>query len=208
MSGRFITLEGGEGAGKSVNLEWVAERLRQRGKTVRVTREPGGTELAERIRQVLLAPSEEPMADTTELLLVFAARAQHLDALIRPALACGEWVLCDRFMDATWAYQGAGRGLDRDAIAILERLVLAGVTPDHTLLFDVPVEVGLARAGKRGELDRIEQESRDFFQRVRDCYLQRARNEPGRFVQVDATRPLEQVREHLSAWVDAITEGA
>lgn len=208
MSGRFITLEGGEGAGKSVNLEWVAERLRQRGKTVRVTREPGGTELAERIRQVLLAPSEEPMADTTELLLVFAARAQHLDALIRPALARGEWVLCDRFMDATWAYQGAGRGLDRDAIAILERLVLAGVTPDHTLLFDVPVEVGLARAGKRGELDRIEQESRDFFQRVRDCYLQRARNEPGRFVQVDATRPLEQVREHLGAWVDAITEGA
>lgn len=98
MSGRFITLEGGEGAGKSVNLEWVAERLRQRGKTVRVTREPGGTELAERIRQVLLAPSEEPMADTTELLLVFAARAQHLDALIRPALARGEWVLCDRFM--------------------------------------------------------------------------------------------------------------
>ncbi|ARB46233.1 dTMP kinase [Alloalcanivorax xenomutans] len=208
MSGRFITLEGGEGAGKSVNLEWVAERLRQRGKTVRVTREPGGTELAERIRQVLLAPSEEPMADTTELLLVFAARAQHLDALIRPALARGEWVLCDRFMDATWAYQGAGRGLDRDAIAILERLVLAGVTPDHTLLFDVPVEVGLARAGKRGELDRIEQESRDFFQRVRDCYLQRARNEPGRFVRLDATRPLEQVREHLGAWVDAITEGA
>ena len=148
------------------------------------------------------------MADTTELLLVFAARAQHLDALIRPALARGEWVLCDRFMDATWAYQGAGRGLDRDAIAILERLVLAGVTPDHTLLFDVPVEVGLARAGKRGELDRIEQESRDFFQRVRDCYLQRARNEPGRFVRLDATRPLEQVREHLGAWVDAITEGA
>ncbi|SOC20963.1 thymidylate kinase [Alloalcanivorax xenomutans] len=208
MSGRFITLEGGEGAGKSVNLEWVAERLRQRGKTVRVTREPGGTELAERIRQVLLAPSEEPMADTTELLLVFAARAQHLDALIRPALARGEWVLCDRFMDATWAYQGAGRGLDRDAIAILEQLVLAGVTPDHTLLFDVPVEVGLARAGKRGELDRIEQESRDFFQRVRDCYLQRARNEPGRFVRLDATRPLEQVRECLGAWVDAITEGA
>ena len=207
MSGRFITLEGGEGAGKSVNLEWVAERLRQRGKTVRVTREPGGTELAERIRQVLLAPSEEPMADTTELLLVFAARAQHLDALIRPALARGEWVLCDRFMDATWAYQGAGRGLDRDAIAILERLVLAGVTPDHTLLFDVPVEVGLARAGKRGELDRIEQESRDFFQRVRDCYLQRARNEPGRFVRLDATRPLEQVREHLGAWVDAIRTG-
>ncbi|KAF0802163.1 dTMP kinase [Alcanivorax xiamenensis] len=208
MSGRFITLEGGEGAGKSINLEWVAERLRQRGKTVRVTREPGGTELAERIRQVLLAPSEEPMADTTELLLVFAARAQHLDALIRPALARGEWVLCDRFMDATWAYQGAGRGLDLAAIATLERLVLAGVAPDYTLLFDVPVDVGLARAGKRGELDRIEQESRDFFQRVRDCYLQRARNEPDRFVQVDATRPLEQVRQRLGAWVDAITEGA
>ncbi|MEP4523647.1 MAG: dTMP kinase, partial [Alloalcanivorax venustensis] len=117
MSGRFITLEGGEGAGKSSNLAWLAERLRDAGVAVTVTREPGGTDLAERIRQVLLDPGPEAMDDTTELLLVFAARAQHLAALIRPALARGEWVLCDRFMDATWAYQGAGRGLDRERIA-------------------------------------------------------------------------------------------
>ncbi len=128
MTGRFITLEGGEGAGKSSNLEWLAGRLRDAGVAVTVTREPGGTDLAERIRAVLLDPGPEPMADTTELLLVFAARAQHLAARIRPALARGDWVLCDRFMDATWAYQGAGRGLDRAAIAALESLVLEGST--------------------------------------------------------------------------------
>jgi dTMP kinase len=171
VSGRFITLEGGEGAGKSSNLAWLAERLREAGVPVTVTREPGGTDLAERIRQVLLDPGPEAMDDTTELLLVFAARAQHLAALIRPALARGEWVLCDRFMDATWAYQGAGRGLDRERIAALESLVLQGLSPDRTLLFDVPVAEGLARAGKRSQPDRIEREQAAFFERVRQCYL-------------------------------------
>ncbi|MBL7249019.1 dTMP kinase [Alloalcanivorax sp. C16-2] len=197
MSGRFITLEGGEGAGKSSNLEWLAERLRAAGVAVTVTREPGGTELAERIRAVLLDPGPEPMADTTELLLVFAARAQHLAARIRPALARGDWVLCDRFMDATWAYQGAGRGLDRDAIAALESLVLEGLSPDRTLLFDVPVAQGMARAGKRSSPDRIEREAVAFFERVRQCYLDRAAAEPERFRVIDAGADLEAVRAQL-----------
>ena len=197
MSGRFITLEGGEGAGKSSNLAWLAERLRDAGVPVTVTREPGGTDLAERIRQVLLDPGPEAMDDTTELLLVFAARAQHLAALIRPALARGEWVLCDRFMDATWAYQGAGRGLDRERIAALESLVLQGLSPDRTLLLDVPVEEGLARAGKRSRPDRIEREQGAFFERVRQCYLERATGEPDRFRVVDAGVGLDQVRAQL-----------
>ncbi|HEX5679088.1 MAG TPA: dTMP kinase [Alcanivorax sp.] len=201
MSGRFITLEGGEGAGKSSNLAWLAERLRDAGISVTPTREPGGTELAERIRQVLLDSGPEAMDDTTELLLVFAARAQHLAALIRPALARGEWVLCDRFMDATWAYQGAGRNLDRERIAALESLVLQGLFPDRTLLFDVPVAEGLARAGQRSRPDRIEREQVAFFERVRQCYLERAAAEPGRFRVVDAGVGLEQVRAQLETHV-------
>ncbi|MBF5057949.1 dTMP kinase [Alcanivorax sp. 521-1] len=197
MTGRFITLEGGEGAGKSSNLEWLAGRLRDAGVAVTVTREPGGTDLAERIRAVLLDPGPEPMADTTELLLVFAARAQHLAARIRPALARGDWVLCDRFMDATWAYQGAGRGLDRGAIAALESLVLAGLNPDRTLLFDVPVAQGMARAGKRSSPDRIEREAQAFFERVRQCYLERAAAEPERFRVIDAGADLDAVRAQL-----------
>ncbi len=197
MTGRFITLEGGEGAGKSSNLEWLAGRLRDAGVAVTVTREPGGTDLAERIRAVLLDPGPEPMADTTELLLVFAARAQHLAARIRPALARGDWVLCDRFMDATWAYQGAGRGLDRAAIAALESLVLEGLNPDRTLLFDVPVAQGMARAGKRSSPDRIEREAEAFFERVRQCYLERAAAEPERFRVIDAGADLDAVRAQL-----------
>lgn len=197
MTGRFITLEGGEGAGKSSNLEWLAGRLRDAGVAVTVTREPGGTDLAERIRAVLLDPGPEPMADTTELLLVFAARAQHLAARIRPALARGDWVLCDRFMDATWAYQGAGRGLDRAAIAALESLVLEGLNPDRTLLFDVPVAQGMARAGKRSSPDRIEREAQAFFERVRQCYLERAAAEPERFRVIDAGADLGAVRAQL-----------
>ena len=198
MSGRFITLEGGEGAGKSSNLEWLAEQLRASGKTVLLTREPGGTPLAESIRHVLLNPSDEPMAAHTELLLVFAARAQHLAEKIRPALERGDWVLCDRFVDATWAYQGAGRGLDAEAIAQLETLVIGESRPDMTILFDVPVEVGMSRAGKRAALDRIEQEDVAFFERIRTHYLQRASQEPGRFRVLDAAQPLEQVREQLN----------
>ncbi len=197
MIGRFINLEGGEGSGKSRNLEWLAERLREAGKSVLVTREPGGTPLAESIRNVLLAPADERMADDTELLLVFAARAQHLAEKIRPALARGDWVLCDRFVDATWAYQGAGRGLSRDAIGQLEALVVRDTRPDMTLLFDVPVDVGMARAGKRAALDRIEQEDSAFFERIRQCYLERAGNEPDRFRLLDASSDLQQVRARL-----------
>ena len=167
------------------------------GKTVLITREPGGTPLAESIRHVLLAPTDEKMADDTELLLVFAARAQHLSEKIRPALERGDWVLSDRFVDATWAYQGAGRGLNRDAIARLEQLVVRDTRPDMTLLFDVPVEVGMARAGKRAALDRIEQEDSAFFERIRQCYLERAGNEPDRFRVLDASCDLEQVRTRL-----------
>lgn len=202
MSGRFITLEGGEGAGKSSNMEWLAEQLRAAGKTVLLTREPGGTPLAESIREVLLAPSDEAMADDTELLLVFAARAQHLAEKIRPALARGEWVLCDRFVDATWAYQGAGRGLDQTSIAALEQLVVAGSQPDMTILFDISVEQGMARAGKRAALDRIEQEDKAFFERIRDCYLQRADQQPARFRVLDASLSLDQVRAQLEPVIE------
>lgn len=167
MSGLFITLEGPEGAGKSTNRDYLAMCLRAAGIEVLLTREPGGTPLAERIRELLLAPSDEAMAADTELLLVFAARAQHLAQVIRPALARGCVVLCDRFTDATYAYQGGGRGLSQQRIAELERFVQGDLRPDLTLLFDLPVEQGLARAAARGRLDRFEQEQRSFFKSTR-----------------------------------------
>lgn len=197
MRGRFITFEGGEGAGKSSNVQLTAAFLRERGVEVVVTREPGGTPLAEDIRNLLLAPRDEVMHADTELLLMFAARAQHVGALIRPALARGAWVLSDRFVDASYAYQGGGRGLSMSRIAELEKLVLADLRPDLTLLFDVPVEIGLARAGKRGDLDRIEREDLNFFQRIRDTYLSRADAEPERFQVLDAAAPLAQVQAQL-----------
>lgn len=197
MRGRFITFEGGEGAGKSSNVQLTAVFLRERGIEVVVTREPGGTPLAEDIRNLLLAPRDEAMQADTELLLMFAARAQHVGALIRPALARGAWVLSDRFVDASYAYQGGGRGLSMSRIAELEKLVLADLRPDLTLLFDVPVEIGLARAGKRGDLDRIEREDLNFFQRIRDTYLSRADAEPERFQVLDAAAPLAQVQAQL-----------
>lgn len=197
MRGRFITFEGGEGAGKSSNVQLTAAFLRERGVEVVVTREPGGTPLAEDIRNLLLAPRDEVMQADTELLLMFAARAQHVGALIRPALARGAWVLSDRFVDASYAYQGGGRGLSMSRIAELEKLVLAELRPDLTLLFDVPVEVGLARAGKRGDLDRIEREDMAFFQRIRDTYLGRAAAEPERFQVLDAAAPLAEVQAQL-----------
>lgn len=199
MTAKFITFEGGEGAGKSTQLAFAAEWLRAAGKTVLVTREPGGTPLAERIRDCLLAPSAEPMAAATELLLVFAARAQHLAEKIQPALAAGSWVLCDRFTDATYAYQGAGRGLDATLIAQLETLVQKTLKPDATLLLDISVEQGLARAGKRGSLDRIEQESRDFFERIRQNYLMRAAAEPARFFVLDGSACATDVRAQVAA---------
>ena len=206
MGGRFITFEGTEGAGKSTNIEAAAERLRQRGKTVCITREPGGTPLAERIRDLLLARSEEPLAPGTELLLIFAARAQHLERVIRPALAAGDWVLCDRFTDATYAYQGGGRGLSMSHIAELEQLVQGDLRPDITLLFDLPVAEGMARAGRRGELDRFEIERQTFFERVRKTYLDRARAESARFRRIDALQPLATVREQVLAVIDAVLE--
>ena len=197
MRGRFITFEGGEGAGKSSNVQLTAAFLRERGVEVVVTREPGGTPLAEDIRNLLLAPRDEVMQADTELLLMFAARAQHVGALIRPALARGAWVLSDRFVDASYAYQGGGRGLSMTRIAELEKLVLAELRPDLTLLFDVPVDIGLARAGKRGDLDRIEREDMAFFQRIRDTYLSRAAAEPERFQVLDAAAPLAEVQKQL-----------
>lgn len=206
MTGLFITLEGPEGAGKSTNREYLAERLRERGVEVLLTREPGGTPLAERIRELLLAPSGEPMAADTELLLVFAARAQHLAKVIRPALAHGSVVLCDRFTDATYAYQGGGRGLPAARIAVLENFVQGELRPDLCLIFDLPVEVGLARAAARGRLDRFEQEERGFFEAVRQAYLRRAAAEPGRYRVVDAAQPLAQVQQALDALLPDLLE--
>ena len=206
MSGLFITLEGPEGAGKSTNRDYLAACLGELGIEVLLTREPGGTPLAERIRELLLAPSDEPMAADTELLLVFAARAQHLAQVIRPALARGCVVLCDRFTDATYAYQGGGRGLSQARIAILENFVQGELRPDLTLVFDLPVEIGLARAAARGQLDRFEREARSFFEAVRQTYLQRAAAEPQRYRIVDAAQPLEQVQQALNALLPRIAE--
>lgn len=206
MTGLFITLEGPEGAGKSTNREYLAEHLREQGVDVLLTREPGGTPLAERIRELLLAPSDEPMAADTELLLVFAARAQHLQQVIRPALARGSVVLCDRFTDATYAYQGGGRGLSLQRIAQLERFVQGDLRPDLTLIFDLPVEVGLARAAARGRLDRFEQEGRGFFEAVRQAYLQRAGQAPARYRVLDAGQPLAQVQASLDALLPSLLE--
>ncbi|NNJ14474.1 dTMP kinase [Pseudomonas putida CSV86] len=206
MSGLFITLEGPEGAGKSTNRDYLARHLRDRGLDVLLTREPGGTPLAERIRELLLAPSDEKMHADTELLLVFAARAQHLAEVIRPALARGAVVLCDRFTDATYAYQGGGRGLDVERIATLERFVQEGLQPDLTLLFDLPVEVGLSRAAARGRLDRFEQEGQGFFEAVRQAYLDRAKADPQRYCLIDAAQPLPAVQQSLDGLVGQIVD--
>ena len=193
VRGRFITFEGTEGVGKSTQIANAAEILKELGVDCIVTREPGGTPMAEAIRELLLAPRDEPVNDLTELLLMFAARAQHLHTLILPALEKGQWVLCDRFTDATFAYQGGGRGVSSERIALLENLVQGEVRPDHVVLLDAPVETGMTRARNRGQLDRFEQEAVAFFQRIRDTYLARAKAMPARYNIVDAAAPLEQV---------------
>jgi len=195
--GQFITFEGTEGVGKSTQIAQAEAVLREQGIAVEVTREPGGTPMAELIRELLLAPRAESVHETTELLLMFAARAQHLHNRILPALAKGRWVLCDRFTDATFAYQGGGRGVSSDRIAMLETLVQGEVRPDHVIVLDAPVEIGMARAAKRGQLDRFEQEEVAFFERIRQCYLDRVRDNPGRYHVVDASSPLETVTEQV-----------
>ena len=206
MTGRFITIEGGEGAGKSTAQAFLAEMLSAKGITVVQTREPGGTPLAEAIRRNLLSLDEEAPVEMAELLLVFAARAQHLAKVIEPALARGEWVLCDRFTDATYAYQGAGRGMSVEQINKLEELVQGDRRPDTVLLMDMPPEIGLQRAKARGALDRFEQEAQAFFERVREGYLRRAKLDPKRYVIVDAAKPLPKVQDNLSSvaarWFD------
>jgi dTMP kinase len=195
--GRFITLEGGEGVGKSTNLAFVASLIAAAGHEVVQTREPGGTPLAERVREVIVSPAGEAVPPIAELLLIFAARALHIENRIRPALAAGCWVLCDRFTDASFAYQGAGRGLGAGPVAWLEAQVQGELRPDLTLLLDADPAVGLVRAGARGAADRFEQERVEFFHKVRESYLLRARAEPGRFRIVDATQPLSAVQADL-----------
>jgi dTMP kinase len=193
--GRFITLEGTEGVGKSTNLREVVDCLESAEIPVVVTREPGGTPLAEDIREMLLDVREESMADMTELLLVFAARAQHLDQLIKPALAAGNWVVCDRFTDATYAYQGGGRGFDTGVISQLEDLVQGLLRPNLTLYLDVPVEIAAARIADR-EHDRFEREQRDFFDKVRNSYLKLAEVE-SRICVIDAGQDLDAVQKDV-----------
>lgn len=199
MKGRFITVEGIEGVGKTTNIDFIHQQLLAAGRDVVLTREPGGTPLGEAVRGLLLDPEYTGMDSTCELQLMFAARAEHLAKVIWPALEKGRWVLCDRFTAATYAYQGGGRGIDTGVIARLEELVQGDFRPDLTLLLDVPVEVGLERAGKRGALDRFEQEKVEFFERVRAAYLQMAKRSPERYRVIDAGQPLEAVQQQLAA---------
>ncbi len=202
MRGKFITLEGIDGAGKSTHHGWLVEALRARGKTVVATREPGGTPLGEKLRELLLT---EPMHLETEALLMFAARREHIHKVILPALMRGDWVVCDRFSDATFAYQGGGRGLALGKLEILETWVQEGLQPDLTLLFDVPIGVARGRLDAAGNApDRFEREKAEFFQRVRQAYLDRAVREPQRISLIDATLPLAEISKLLGDIVSSI----
>ncbi|MDP2878446.1 MAG: dTMP kinase [Sulfuricella sp.] len=198
---KFITLEGIDGAGKSTHLNWLAERLRSQGKNVLVTREPGGTPLGEALRELLL---HQAMHLETEALLMFAARREHLDKVIIPALREGTWVISDRFTDASFAYQGGGRGLDESKLKILEQWVQQDLQPDLTLLFDVTLEVSRQRLSGNASLDRFEQEKQDFFQRVRDAYLKRAAQFPERIRVIDSGRTLNEIQVNLEDIVSSI----
>ena len=204
--GRFITLEGGEGVGKSTNLGFVAGLLAAAGIEVHRTREPGGTPLADRIRELIVSPAGEAIPPMAELLLIFAARALHIEGAIRPALAAGRWVLCDRFTDASYAYQGAARGLGETPVRWLESRVQGELRPDLTLLLDADPAVGLARADARGAADRFEQERVEFFRRVRAGYLARARSEPRRFRVIDAAQPLEKVQAEIRIHINTFLQ--
>jgi len=198
MHGKFITIEGTEGVGKTTNIEFIQTWLNQQKVDFVTTREPGGTPLAEQIRELLLTPRDEKVCNSAELLLMFAGRAQHLDQVIVPAIQSGLCVVCDRFTDATYAYQGFGRGMDSTLIAHLERLVQAELRPDLTLILDIPVEIGLQRASQRSAPDRFEREQTEFFERVRQGYLSIAANEPQRCVVIDASQPLEDVQRDIT----------
>jgi len=207
MTARFITLEGGEGAGKSSSLAVIADFLRARGIAHRLTREPGGTALGEAIRSLLLGDAEESVDPLAELLLVFAARAQHLARVIRPALAAGIWVVCDRFTDASYAYQGGGRELGAAPVAVLEQLVQGGLRPDLTLVLDVEPRLGLERIRGRGPRDRFEREQIAFFERVRSAYRQRAAAAPERCRLIDAAQPPERVANAILTHLEPLVSG-
>ena len=202
--GKFISIEGIEGVGKSTNVAHLTGILEERGHKVLTTREPGGTPMAERIRELLIEHGDEPMPEIAELLLMFASRALHVSNVIQPALAAGTWVVCDRFTDASRAYQGGGRGIPLDDINQLARWVMGDLKPDLTILLDAPVETGMSRAGQRGDPDRFEVERSEFFGRVRDAYLQLAEAEPKRFVIVDATQKLKSVQDDITQIVKAL----
>tara|TARA_R110001606_G_scaffold395664_2_gene568464 strand:- start:77934 stop:78560 length:627 start_codon:yes stop_codon:yes gene_type:complete len=203
MTGKFISIEGIEGAGKSTQLSFIQRYLTEQGKQLVVTREPGGTELGEQIRTLLLTPTNSGMAVDTELLLMFAARAEHVEQVIKPALERGDWVLSDRFVDATFAYQGGGRGIDLQRIATLSDWALKGLQTDVTFLFDLPVEVGQQRVLSRNQgVDRFEQEKVDFFQRIRESYLQRAQQEPDRIKVIDASKSIVEIEVQLTTLLD------
>ncbi len=207
-SPKFITLEGIEGVGKTTAMDFLEQTLTAEGLSVCVTREPGGTDIAEQIRHVLLSHQSEPMAPETELLLMFAGRAQHLAHKIKPALANQQWVLSDRFTDATYAYQGAGRAITDERIEIIENWVQGGLRPDAVILLDCPVEQALERAKRRRVLDRFEQEDIRFFTAVRECYLKRARSAPERYHIVDASLPLPEVTAQLDETLSRILQTA
>lgn len=201
--GRFFVFDGGEGGGKSTQIDILADKLRREGYPVRTTREPGGTVLGEAIRQVLMGQYDPPIPPMSELLLIFAARAAHLAEVIEPALAAGEIVLCDRFTDASFAYQGAARGLGEQAVATMQHLVQGQLRPDGVLILDLPVEKGLMRARKRISGNRFDEEAIDFHARVRQAYLQRARVEPARYAVIDADRPVAEVSGDVEVAIKA-----
>ncbi len=209
MTGKFISIEGIEGAGKSTQIQFIKGYLEEFNQDVVITREPGGTPVAEEIRELLLTPRKDGMGDDTELLLMFAARAEHIKQVIQPALSKGKWVVCDRFVDATFAYQGGGRGINEQRIAELSDWTLAGLKTDLTLLFDLPVELGQQRVNQRLlEKDRFEQEKTDFFEKIRQCYLIRAEHEPERIQVVDASKSIKDIQQQVSVFLNKLLETA
>jgi dTMP kinase len=207
FTGRFITVEGVEGAGKSTNIAYLCDCLEAAGIDYIATREPGGTPLAESIRDMLLHCDSEDVDGTAELLLIFAARAQHLAQLIRPTLAAGKWVVCDRFTDATYAYQGGARGLGTEKVKALESLVQGDLRPDRTFFLDLPVDQGMQRVEGRGDLDRFEREKISFFETVKSSYHQLIAGNPDRYAVIDASLPLEQVQRQIKLEIDKMLEG-